>query len=648
MLFANSFSHEKDSISSNKNSTIYLNFIQVILLAISFCAISSNSLALELDPNNGWSGSLDTTLSFGASYRAQEPDNSLYSAASGARAGLSKIGFGSTNTDSGNVNYSKGDAFANLLKATIDYSLRKDDMGLFTRIRAWTDFALEGDGVNQGNGGSNYAQGQPLSDNGFAHLSKFSGATILDAYVYNTFDVSGYPMQLRLGNQVINWGESLFVQGINQINPIDLNALRKPGVEVRDAFLPVKSLSMNLGLGGGKSLEAFYQFEWSPANIDSCGTYWSPVEFQITTSAGQPCSSTISTLPGLNNPVSLANGLSVPMSEGKDGPDSDQFGVALRLPVEKLDGELGFYFMKYSSRIPYISGRSGSNIRALGGAIGAALNPTNLLNPIAATVAGAAGAGITLTPGTGFWEYPGGTELFGVSYTTNVSGWSIGSEVSFIPNQPVQRNANDLLSGLLLGVGPAGADAVRAISAAGTEVPGYDRVHKLQIQLNGIKVLPRMLGSSQTVFVGELGYQKVNIGDSYTGNRYGRHFIFGYGQHLLYGNTSLGNAHPEGAKNEGYVTENSWGYRLRIRGEYPSIFGSSATFFPTLSIRHDVSGTSADSQFLEDRMSIGLNGRFNFDRRHNIEIGYVYHADSSDYDALRDRDFTSIVFSTSF
>ena len=342
MLFANSFSHEKDSISSNKNSTIYLNFIQVILLAISFCAISSNSLALELDPNNGWSGSLDTTLSFGASYRAQEPDNSLYSAASGARAELNKIGFRSTNTDSGNVNYSKGDAFANLLKATIDYSLRKDDMGLFTRIRAWTDFALEGDGVNQGNGGSNYAQGQPLSDNGFAHLSKFSGATILDAYVYNTFDVSGYPMQLRLGNQVINWGESLFVQGINQINPIDLNALRKPGVEVRDAFLPVKSLSMNLGLGGGKSLEAFYQFEWSPANIDSCGTYWSPVEFQITTSAGQPCSSTISTLPGLNNPVSLANGLSVPMSEGKDGPDSDQFGVALRLPVEKLDGEPGF------------------------------------------------------------------------------------------------------------------------------------------------------------------------------------------------------------------------------------------------------------------------------------------------------------------
>ncbi len=623
-------------------------YLIILLFAVFTISYSSSLRAIEFEYEDGWSGSLDTTISFGASYRAQEPDNALYSAADGARAGLSRIGFGETNTDSGNVNYSKGDAFANLLKATIDYSLRKGDMGLFTRIRAWSDLALEGDGVNQGNAGSNYAQGQPLSDDGFAHLSKFSGVSILDAYLYNTFDVKGYPLQLRLGNQVINWGESLFVQGINQINPIDLNALRKPGVEVRDAFLPVKALSMNLGLGDGKSLEAFYQFQWAPANIDSCGTYWSPVEFQITTSSGGPCSNTISSLPGFSNPVAIANGLSVPMSKGKDGPDSDQFGVALRLPVDKLDGEVGFYFMKFSSRIPYISGRSGSNIRALDGAIGAALNPNNFLNPIAAQVAGAAAFGLNLTPGTGFWEYPGGTELFGVSFTTNLSGWSIGTELSFIPNQPAQRNANDLLAALLTGLGPAGADAQRAIVAAGTEVPGYDRVHKFQAQINGIKILPRILGSAQTVFVGELGYQRANIGDTYTGNRYGRHFIFGYGQHLLYGNTSLSTVHPQGSKNEGYVTENSWGYRLRIRGEYPSFMGSSATFFPTLSLRHDVSGNSVDSQFLEDRIAVGLSGRFNFDRRHNLELGYVYHADSADYDALRDRDFTSIVFSTSF
>ena len=46
-----------------------------------------------------------------------------------------------------------------------------------------------------------------------------------------------------------------------------------------------------------------------------------------------------------------------------------------------------------------------------------------------------------------------------------------------------------------------------------------------------------------------------------------------------------------------------------MRGEYPSEFGSSFTMYPTLSVRHDVKGYSADFQFLEDRLAIGLSTR---------------------------------------
>ena len=620
----------------------------LVINTILACLTSHTAYALELDSGE-WESSLNTSITIGTSVRAQDPDSKLYSRADGIRAGLGSGGLGATNTDSSNVNYSKGDPWSTLMKATIDYSIRKDDVGLFTRVRAWHDFTLEGDGVNQGNGGSGYSQNKPLSDTGFAHLSKFSGVTLLDAYVYNTFDIGELPLQVRIGNQVINWGESLFVQGINQINPIDLTSLRRPGTEIRDAFLPIKSISTNLGLGGGSSLEAFYQFEWNPANLDSCGTYWAPVEFQITTTKGKACSQYITTLPGLSNPDGLANGLSVPMGSGIDGPDSNQFGVALRTPVESLNGELGFYFVKYSSRIPFISGRSGSNIRALGPQVNAALNPSNFINPIPAQVAGAAPLGLQLIPGTGLWEYPGDLELFGLSYTANLGGWSVGAEASYIPNLPVQINANDLLNALLVGVGPLGATS-QAASAAGanTKVEGYDRLNKFQLQLNGIKILPRILGSAQTVFVGEVGYQRVNIGNSYTGNRYGRHFVFGTAPHLLYGGTALGNTHPEGSKNDGFVTENSWGYRLRVRGEYPSVFGSSFTMYPTLSLRHDVKGYSADFQFLENRLALGLSARFNLNKRHNFEIGYVYYADEADYDAFRDRDFVTLAVSTSF
>ena len=133
--------------------------------------------------------------------------------------------------------------------------------------------------------------------------------------------------------------------------------------------------------------------------------------------------------------------------------------------MESLDGELGLYFMKYSSRIPFISGRSGSNIRALGPAINAALNPNNFINPIPAQVAGAAPLGLQLIPGTGLWEYPGALELYGLSYTTNLAGWSIGAEASYIPNLPVQINANDLLNGLLVGIGPLRAQSEAASAA---------------------------------------------------------------------------------------------------------------------------------------------------------------------------------------
>ncbi|MGA0005120.1 MAG: DUF1302 domain-containing protein [Burkholderiaceae bacterium] len=644
-----------------------------VVLSAGIALGASSAWAIEIPENNGWSGSLNVGLSVGTSIRDQAPDSKLYSRADGVRAGLGANGTGATNTDSGNVNYSKGDAFSTLTKASFDFSMKKQDYGFFVRAKAWYDHALEEGQVNQGNGASGYLPvtgRRSLSDAGFDPLARFSGAEILDAYVYTGFEVSGQPGQVRLGRQVINWGESLFIQGINQVNPIDLSALRKPGTEIKDAFLPVESVWANLSLGEGRSLEGFIQTKWAPANIDSCGTYWSPVEFQATHRAGGPCSQAITTLPGLSNYDSIQQGLFVPMGRGKAGDDDGQFGLALRIPSEALDGEVGLYAMRISSRIPYISGRSGSAIRELG-ALGGTLNPSNFINPIPRQVAGASQAlGLTLIPGTGFWEYPGDINVLGVSASTNLAGWSVGAELSHSPNQPAQINGNDLLAGLLYGIGPMRAEAEAAAAAgAGTEIAGYKRLQKTQMQVNGIRVLPRMLGSTQSVLVGEVAYQRANVGDRNTGKRFGRSFIFGFAPHASYladsqdaslgaavqqvaGGIGTGNAatntQEDGRSNDGFATQNSWGYRLRLQLEYPQVFGTSATLFPTFSFAHDVSGYSIDSQIVEGRQTIGLGLRANFNRVHNIELGYVRYADGAKYDAFRDRDYYSLVLSTSF
>ena len=628
-------------------------------IAAALMSLAGASQAAEINLENGWSGSLNTTISVGTSIRAQGQDAGLYSPGSGGAsvANKSVTGTGGTKTDSGNLNYDKGDAFSTLLKVSSDLSLSKGDAGIFARVKAWHDYALKDQKVKVGNHANNWSPNAKLSDSGFDNLQKFSGVALLDAYVYNSYEVGGKPLQVRLGNQVINWGESLFIQGINVVNPIDLSALRKPGAEIKDAFLPVPALSVNLGLGEGRSLEAFYQFETSPSNIDSCGTYFGVVETQLTTSAGKPCSNVLTTFDArLGNLAATTNGLYIPMGPGDDGEKS-QFGLALRLPSESLDADIGLYAAQITSRTPYVVGYTGTNIRAI--------NPS-YLNAFPAVVRAA--APLPLTSATAGWAYPSKIDFFGASLATNLSGWSVGAELSHSPNYPAQVNGVDILSGTVAGLGPF-ADSITAGMArgVGTQVNGFDRVTKNQIQVNGIKIFPGIMSSAQGVFVAEAAFQHADVPDHKRAgaDRYGRAFIFGqaYDSSLAaagvgseaawcaayaQSNGASGNPQQDGCKNDGFVTKNSWGYRLRLGLEYPGFMGTSATFYPTLSFSHDVKGYSVDNQFIEDRQTLGLSGRWNINKVHNVEVSYVRYGDQAKYDPFRDRDFYSLVLSTSF
>jgi hypothetical protein len=621
--------------------------LTAVSLSVAALFAVSSAHAFELKLEDGWKGSLDTTVSLGTSWRMQSPDTGLFSAADGARIGVSG-GTGGSNTDSGNLNWDKGDQFSTLLKVTSDLSVSKGQMGAFARVKAWYDYALEDQSVRAGHHANNWALNSKLSDSGYDRLQKFSGVALLDAYVYNTFDVAGKPLQLRLGNQVINWGESLFIQGINQINPIDLSALRKPGAEVKEAFLPITALSANLGLGDGKSLEAFYQFRWTQSNIDSCGAYFGVVETQLTTNAGGACSRMLTSVAS-SNANAFANGLYIPMADGRKGDDSGQFGVAFRIPLEALDAEMGAYAAQFSSRVPVVSGLTGSNL---------ALTPAGGL----ARSGPQSVAALGLVPGRGFWEYPDDIRVYGLSLSKNISGWSVGAELSRTMDQPAQINANDLLAGLLAGVGPMGQvgrdAATRGGLAGGVEVAGFDQVSKNQLQVNAIRIFPRLLNSAQGIFVGEIAMQRADLRND---RRYGRAFIFGTGYaaslrpdlpaaaftEAAYC-ASGANPQQDGCKNDGYATENSWGYRLRLGFEYPNFLNTGVTLFPTFSFSHDVSGYSVDNQFIEDRKVYGASLRFNIQRVHNIELSYIQYGDSAKYDPFRDRDFMSLVFSTTF
>jgi uncharacterized protein DUF1302 len=604
--------------------------------------VSTPVAAFEFETDGGWRGSFNNTVSLGASWRAQSPDPKLYSAGDGAAAGYSKPGKGGSNTDSGDLNWDKGDRTSTLFKLVSELSLTKGDMGGFIRAKAWYDQALKDEDVRLGSGANGFQPGQRLSDASQPALNKYDGVALLDAYVFNTFDLGEMPLQVRVGRQVVNWGESLFIQGLNQLNPVDAPALRKPGTEIKEALLPVWSLYGNLGLGGGMSLEAFYQLKWEESIVDSCGGYWSAAEWQITTSAGSGCKAVATTVnAALGNAASLAAGQYVPLSDGKDGKDSGQWGLALRIPVEAIDAEVGLYGMRINSRTPIISTRVGT-----WGASGIA----PILNPLAAQQVALGAAGVRAA--TGFWEYPDGINLYGVSLSTNLAGWSLGAELSHSPNQPIQINGNDLVAGLLRGIGPVGAAHVAATAeGSGTDVHGYERVRKSQIQINAVKVLPAMLGAEQGALAAEVGMQWNDLPDD--GRRFGRAFIFGTGSHPTYGGSTCtadggSNPQPDGCKNDGYVTDFAWGYRVRAGLSYSNAFGSGFTVSPSIFLGHDVKGYSSDGQFLEGRTVIGLGAQADYLKKYAISLGYTKYGDGADYDPFRDRDYYSVSVSTTF
>ena len=95
---------------------------------------------------------------------------------------------------------------------------------------------------------------------------------VLDAFVTVDGDAAGMPYMVRVGRQVINWGENTFIPGGNSsFNPIDVMALRRPGAEIKDALLPVEAIYGSLAVTDNLTLEAYYG-GWDDYKLDAGGT----------------------------------------------------------------------------------------------------------------------------------------------------------------------------------------------------------------------------------------------------------------------------------------------------------------------------------------------------------------------------------------
>ncbi|MDA2923209.1 DUF1302 domain-containing protein [Acidobacteria bacterium AH-259-L09] len=549
--------------------------------------------------------SWDNTLSYGVSFRLEDPDSRIIGLASGGTAF-------SVNGDDGNLNYGKG-LVSNTPKIISELEINYRNFGAFVRAKAFYDIENEhGD-----------RKRTPLS---LDALHRVGGvADLLDAYVWARFDIGSMPAQIRFGRQVLSWGESTFIQNsINVINPVDVSALRVPGAELREALIPEAMVMGTISPTDNISLEGFYLLGWNDTEIDPPGSYFSTTDI-----AGEGAEKIMLGFGLVPDSIPVGAGVppigvAVPREPDELASDSGQYGAALRAFLPALNQmELGFFFINYHSRLPIINARTGTLAGLLGG-------------DYAASAAY-------------FISYPEDIKLFGASYSTEIGNTGVALQGEFSQRWDVPLQVDDVellfaslsplaLVGIPLGTLLANTNQIGAFGFNEVVAGSIER-NVSQFQSTATKVFGPMLGAEQTVLVSEVAVTYVNgmpdkdtlrleVPATYTG-----------GNPI---HTAL-LAQPATEPAEFFADDTSWGYRVAGRLDYNRAIGA-INLSPRFSWQQDVSGNSPGpgGNFIEGRkaFTVGLTGMYL--NTWEVDINFTTFFGAGRHNLINDRDFLGL------
>ncbi len=380
-------------------------------VALAALGAASQVSAFDFQSDNGLSGSLDTTISYTQGWRVKSPDSSLIGIPEGGTAR-------NVNGDNGDLNYKVGEPFTQALSLVMELSLKYENYGLFARGSGLYDYNVMDESTAR----------TPISHDAKDLAGQYT--RLLDAFVFGKWQLGEtHPLEVRLGNQVINWGESLFyLSGLTSVNAIDVAALDQPGAEVKSAFWAQPMVSATLGLSAHVSADAFYQFDWRKTQLEPEGTYFSSNDFYTPGGYQQfigfgAYSDQGTNFAALGGPF-IPNFWATPRAPDVTPKKSGQGGLALRFHLPDLGGgtEISLYAMQYASHTPVVSGRSGTQA-GVGNAVGAAVAVEGAARALAAGLTPATAVQV----GTGAGLQAAGQEGGNISAQTLASYATIGA-----------------------------------------------------------------------------------------------------------------------------------------------------------------------------------------------------------------------------
>lgn len=296
---------------------------------------------------------------------------------------------------------------------------------------------------------------------------------LLDAFVFARVDLGDVPVNVKLGQHNIYWGESLFsfIHGVSYSQgPVDIRkAYTNPGTEAKELFLPLNQISMQAQVTDELSVAGQFLFDWEASRLPEGGTYLDVADFI----SGPGTRSFAFLNPLTGDPVFIPVG-------HPDEPDNiGDFGVSLRWSPDWLEGTMGFYFRRFDEKLPWF--------------LAGPARPTGIPIP-----------GLDFLPNDLHRSYANNVRLAGVSLSKVIGGVSVGAELVHRWDTALQTNANFgigqdegargdtthlLINGLYV-FGEAGIGDFKLFDSAALTVEAaysrWDRITKNAEMFNGV------------------------------------------------------------------------------------------------------------------------------------------------------------------
>jgi hypothetical protein len=458
--------------------------------------------AFEIDTGNPdlalrW----DNTIRYNLGVRAQSQDQAI---------------LGNPNFDDGDRNFKNGSIVTNRLDLLSEFDfVYQRKYGFRTSYAAWWDPAYGHlDNTNTVTANT-LVDGLPVAGQLSPYTKRYSkgpSGEWLDAFAFANFDAWDTPVNVKAGQHTVFWGDSLLLGGaVHSVsyaqNSLDLQkGFTTPGSEAKELFRPRGGVTLQVQPTPELSLAAQWFYNWQAVRIPESGSYLT-INDALNFGGDSAIVGANPLFPAVPGTPALLRAWNVQaVAPSRYSGSLGDFGVSARWSPAWLDGTLGFYGRNATDILPQILLTPGvattvaaPTCSAIGGI---PLGGTNcIINPNATSVADLTKFGKF---GTYQTAYGNNIHIYGITLAKQIAGMSVGAELSYRQNMPLQSTNILVVPKPLVGSFP-GSIATTDIPSQGTPGALGDTYHGL---VNVINVFPKTALFDTATLQGELTWMQ--------------------------------------------------------------------------------------------------------------------------------------------